>query len=99
VPDISWSSFGRAASVPRTHDYRFLAEIGRRLTAKREELGLSQQQAAGLARISPQQLSKYEFGLSDPPISTLMRITAALKMSPTALLIQCSLLSEQDKTP
>lgn len=85
--------------MPRTHDYRFLAEIGRRLVDKREAMGLSQQQVAKLSRISPQQLSKYEFGLSDAPISTLMRITAALRMSPVALLVQVSLLAEQDKIP
>jgi transcriptional regulator with XRE-family HTH domain len=83
--------------MPRSHDYRFLAEIGRRLTDKRETLGMSQFQTAKKARISPQQLSKYELGLSDPPISTLMRITQVLQMSPTALLIQSMLLAETDK--
>ncbi len=83
----------------RIHDYRFLAAIGRRLLDKREELGLSQYQVARLVRISPQQLSKYEFGLSDAPLSTFLRLTAALKLSAPDILIQCSLLAEQDKSP
>ena len=85
--------------MPRLHDYRFLAEIGRRLIDKREELNLPQAHVAAMAKITPQQLSRYEQGLSDPPLSTLMRITRVLQMSPTALLIQTMILSEQDKRP
>jgi transcriptional regulator with XRE-family HTH domain len=85
--------------MPKHHDYRFLAEIGRRLADKRAHLGLSQQYVAKRAKMTPQQVSKYELGLSDPPLSTLLRITRVLQMSPTALLIQSMILAETDKRP
>jgi transcriptional regulator with XRE-family HTH domain len=85
--------------MPKHHDYRFLAEIGRRLADKREQLGLSQLYVAKRAKMTPQQVSKYELGLSDPPLSTLLRITRVLQMSPTALLIQSMILAETDKRP
>ena len=85
--------------MPKTHDYRFLAEIGRRLATKRERLGLSQQYVADKSRLTPQQVSLYERGLSDPPLSTIMRITRVLQMSPTSLLIQSAIMSETDKRP
>jgi transcriptional regulator with XRE-family HTH domain len=85
--------------MPKHHDYRFLAEIGRRLASKREDLELSQQDVASKSKITAQQLSAYEHGLSDPPLSTLIRITRALQMNPTSLLIQSMILSETDKRP
>jgi transcriptional regulator with XRE-family HTH domain len=85
--------------MPKTHDYRFLAEIGRRLASKRDDLGLSQADVAAKSKLTPQQVSRYELGLSDPPLSTLLRITRVLQMSPTALLIQSMILSETDKRP
>ena len=84
-------------TMPKTHDYRFLAEIGRRLADKRERLGLSQQYVADKTRLTPQQVSLYELGMSDPPLSTIMRITRVLQMSPTSLLIQAAIMSETDK--
>ena len=84
-------------AMPKHHDFRFLAEIGRRLSAKRERLGLSQQYVADKAKLTPQQVSLYELGMSDPPLSTIMRITRVLQMSPTSLLIQSAIMSETDK--
>ena len=81
--------------MPRGHDFRFLEEIGRRLQNRREELDMSQESIARIAKITAQQLSRYELGLSDAPISTLKRICAALQMSITALLVQTSIMSEQ----
>lgn len=85
--------------MPKHHDYRFLAEIGRRLASKRDTLGLSQEAVAKRSKLTPQQVSLYERGLSDPPLSTIMRITRVLQMSPTALLIQAAIMSETDKRP
>jgi transcriptional regulator with XRE-family HTH domain len=85
--------------MPREHDYLFLAEIGRRLAERREQLGLSQPDLASKVKISHQMLSRYELGQSDPPMSTFMRICSALGISPTPILVQVALLSEQDKTP
>jgi transcriptional regulator with XRE-family HTH domain len=83
--------------MPKHHDFRFLAEIGRRLASKRVDLGLTQQDVAARTKLTPQQISYYERGLSDPPLSTLLRITQVLQMSPTALLIQSMILAETDK--
>lgn len=85
--------------MPKTHDFRFLAEIGRRLADKRDQLGLSQRDVAARSKLTAQQVSAYERGLSDPPLSTLLRITRVLQMSPTALLIQSMILAETDKRP
>ena len=55
---------------------------------------MTQTFVARKAWITPQQLSRYELGLSDPPICTLERITKALKMSITALLVQTSIMAD-----
>jgi transcriptional regulator with XRE-family HTH domain len=81
--------------VPRTHDYRFLEEVGRRLQNRREQLDMTQPTVAQKAQITPQQLSRYELGLSDPPISTLKRICEALRMNVTALLVQTSVMADK----
>ena len=91
-----WLKMG---ATPSERVQGFLAEIGRRLASKRDDLGMSQHQVARKAKLTAQQLSKYELGLSDPPISTLMRITDVLQMSPTALLIQSMILADTDKRP
>jgi transcriptional regulator with XRE-family HTH domain len=85
--------------MPKLHDLRFLAEIGRRMADKRDQLGLSLEDVATRAKLSAQQVSMYERGLSDPPLSTLLRLTRVLQMSPTALLIQSMIMSEGDKRP
>jgi transcriptional regulator with XRE-family HTH domain len=72
--------------MPKTHDYRTLATIGRRLAAQRGVLGMSQADVAGHAKITGQQLSSYERGLSDPPLSTLLRLMRVLRVAPTELL-------------
>jgi transcriptional regulator with XRE-family HTH domain len=76
--------------LPKDHDYLFLADLGRRLVNRRESLNLSQTQVALKSGITPQQMSRYELGLSDPPLSTLLRIAKALRLNPTALLVQVS---------
>lgn len=74
--------------MPKEHDYLFLMALGAKLAERREELGRSQADIAQYALITPQQLSKYEKGLSDPSLSTLLRICAALKMECSNLLVQ-----------
>ena len=80
--------------MPKHHDFLFLAEIGRRLHDKREDMQFSQQGVADASNITPQMLSRYELGIADPPLSTLVRICKALQMSPTALLIQSMIMAE-----
>ena len=72
--------------MPKTHDYRTLATIGRRLAAQRGMLRMSQADVASRAKVTGQQLSKYELGLSDPPLSTLLRLMRVLQVAPTELL-------------
>lgn len=87
--------------MPRAHDWKFLAVVGNRLAETRSALNLSQGQVARRAKITAQQLSRYELGLSDPPLSTLVRIAKVLGISApavTALLVQTALLAEQDRT-
>jgi transcriptional regulator with XRE-family HTH domain len=74
--------------MPKAHDFKFLVEIGARLQIERERQDLTQAEVCKRAKISPQQLSRYELGLSDAPISTLKRICKALGMNITALLVQ-----------
>lgn len=81
--------------MPREHDFRFLQEIGRRMVNAREKANISQAQVAALAKITPQQLSRYELGMSDPPICTLQRIASALRINVAALLVQVSVMAEQ----
>lgn len=81
--------------MPKAHDFRFLEEIGRRLVARREALEMTQAEVCKRSKISPQQLSRYELGLSDPPMSTFIRICHALKMTPTAILVQTSVMADK----
>ena len=73
--------------MPKSHDFRFLEEVGQRLLRRRESLNLTQAVVCRKARISPQQLSRYELGMSDAPVSTLKRICKALDISMTTLLM------------
>jgi transcriptional regulator with XRE-family HTH domain len=68
-------------------DEEFLAELGRRLAARRAELRLSQSQVAeriGLSSID--MISRYERGATDLRLSTLIRLARALECAPYALL-------------
>ena len=87
-------AYGPIGPMPKHHDFLFLAEIGRRLTAKRQDMEFSQQDVADASNISPQMLSRYEQGMADPPLSTIVRICQALQLSPTALLIQSMIMAE-----
>ena len=87
-------AYGLITAMPKHHDYLFLAEIGRRLHARREDMGFSQQGVADASNITPQMLSRYEQGMADPPLSTIVRICQALQLSPTALLIQSMIMAE-----
>ena len=85
--------------MPKEHDYLFLMALGTKLAERREELGRSQADIAQYALITPQQLSKYEKGLSDPSLSTLLRICAALKLNCSNLLVQLTIQSSDFNGP
>ena len=58
-----------------------LAEIGKQIKAKREELGLSQQALGDRAGVKQSTISELERGIGDPKWLTLQKIFTALNMS------------------
>ena len=65
---------------------KFLKEMGRRMYAQRKQLGLTQEQVAELADISPQLLSNAENGTPVIGSDKLYRISLALGVSADYLL-------------
>ncbi len=55
--------------------------IGRRLRMRRDEIGLTAQEVAALAGLSPSQLSRLEHGRHRPTWETVERICAVLGLS------------------
>lgn len=62
-------------------------EVGRRIAARRKELGLKQIEVNEAAELSDKYLSNIETARSIPSIDVLMRICAVLKTTPDALLL------------
>ena len=56
--------------------------VGKRLHARRLELGLSQETLAGHAGITYQQIQKYEHGMNRISASRLFKLAGALGVSP-----------------
>lgn len=65
-------------------DYK---EIGRRIAARRKELGLKQSHVNELAGLSDKYLSNIETARSIPSIDVLMRICDVLNITPDYLLV------------
>lgn len=61
-------------------------EFPARLVALRERAGLSQSELARRASLSRQQIRNYEAGASEPTISALIALAAALGCKPRKLL-------------
>lgn len=64
---------------------RLTFEIGRRLAARRNELGLTQGAVGRMAAVSQQQVGKYESGEDRVPADQLFRILQALNFKASAL--------------
>jgi transcriptional regulator with XRE-family HTH domain len=62
--------------------YKVKIHVGQKLKHQREALHLSQIELAGLLKISPQQLSKYERGVDKIPADRLYQLSKVLKVSP-----------------
>ncbi|MBQ7654800.1 MAG: helix-turn-helix transcriptional regulator [Clostridia bacterium] len=60
---------------------KFAKEIGRRIYAQRKRLGLTQEQIAELADVSPQLLSSAENGIRNISAENLFKISKALNVS------------------
>ncbi|MGW6699601.1 helix-turn-helix domain-containing protein [Nocardia sp. NPDC055049] len=58
------------------------------LRAARARRGLTQEQLAKLSGFAPQTISRFETGDRDPRVGQLMRLAAALDVSPSALLAE-----------
>lgn len=65
-------------------DYK---EIGRRIAARREQLGLKQSEVEERADLSYKYLSNIERGISIPSTEVIMRLASALETTPNEFLI------------
>ena len=63
------------------------SQIGRRISARRRELKLSQAQVAELAETSNQYISNIERGVSIPSTEVIMRLACALETTPDEFLV------------
>jgi transcriptional regulator with XRE-family HTH domain len=74
-----------ACSVPKFHSAA-AAEIGGRIRAARQELGISLEDLGELSEINWTTIGKIERGASSPTVETLVRIATALEVDAGALL-------------
>lgn len=73
--------------VPRTPTDRDVAEeLGRRIRARRKELGISQERLADLAGVHRTFSGAVERGETNTSITTLVRIARALQVDPGELI-------------
>ncbi len=63
------------------------SEIGRRIAARRKELGLRQTQVCEKADIGDKYLSSIERATSIPSLEVIMRLALALETTPDAFLV------------
>jgi len=61
-------------------------QIGQRIKARRIEKGLSQEEIAKVVGVSTQQVQKYEYGTNSMRPSRLLKLCAALEVTPHWLL-------------
>lgn len=71
----------------RPGDSELAAEFGRRLRARRKELGLSQERLAELADVRRTFVGLIENGYSSPTLATIVRFANALNVDPGQLLV------------
>ncbi|MBE6688470.1 MAG: helix-turn-helix transcriptional regulator [Ruminococcaceae bacterium] len=71
-------------------------EVGKRIAARRKELGLKQWQVNEMAELSDKYLLNIETARSIPSIDVLMRICEVLKTTPDRILIGA--VNELEKT-
>jgi transcriptional regulator with XRE-family HTH domain len=64
----------------------YLTRLGAALRRHREDLGLSQEQFAFQVELDRTYVSGIERGVRNPTVATLLRLTKALGVSPSALL-------------
>ena len=62
-------------------------EIGKRIVTRRKELSLTQEAVTNLTNISTNQLSNLENNRSVPTVETIIKLSAALKVTPDYFLL------------
>ena len=62
-------------------------QIGKRIAARRKNLGLKQRQVSEIADISTAYMSNIERGVSIPSTEVVMRLAAALETTPDEFLV------------
>lgn len=72
-------------------------KIGELISKKRKELGLTQNQLAGMLDLSFQAVSKWENNAAYPDVATLPKLAAALHTTTDALLGYTSTATDYDK--
>lgn len=60
--------------------------LGKRMAQRRKQLHLSQEELAFRLSTNQKQISRWETGVNDPTIGTLLQIASALDTTPTWLL-------------
>lgn len=74
-------------------DYK---EIGRRIAARRRELGLRQSDVEESADIGYKYLSNIERGISIPSVEVIMRLAKALDTTPDTFLVGTFLTNDEE---
>ncbi len=83
---------GRVPTARRLRERSYMAELGQRVRALREERGLTQQSLAQAAGIATDMVSRLENGhYSSPGLRTLLRIALGMGTSVGALLPELAL--------
>jgi transcriptional regulator with XRE-family HTH domain len=72
--------------------------FGERLWQRRKELGLSRETLAARVKTSPQTLWKYDNGLTEPDVGTLMLLAKGLKCSVASLVGETLISDDLDST-
>lgn len=72
-------------NAPQPHPDPTLAAFGERLRRRREELQISQEQAAARVGVHWTGLSRTERGLQEPKLTMLLKIAQGLETTPGAL--------------
>lgn len=78
---------------------KLLADAGKRIREARAEQGLSLEQLARLTGISAPALSLIETGKRDPRLTTIKRISDALRVSLATLIADGSGLNQRSASP
>lgn len=71
--------------MPKTHSAAAI-EIGARIRAARQELGISLEDLGELSEVNWTTIGKIERGASSPAVETLIRLATALEVDPGALI-------------